>query len=64
MSVKDTECYRNVKDGKCKIYQKFPHPIFLCSIDEHEAMAIIDMEQMLEHMHNKCPLKEQEHEQG
>lgn len=42
------------------IYQKFPHPIYYCGKDGHEAMAIIDFEQMLDHLHNKCPLEKGE----
>ena len=40
------------------IYQKFPHPIFRCGHDGHEEIMIIDLLQVLEHLHDKCPLKE------
>ena len=46
--------------NKCKedIYQKFPHPIFYCGNDEHEAIMIIDLLQVLDHLYEKCPIKE------
>ena len=37
---------------------KFPHPIYVCGADSHEAMAIIDLEQALNHLFKECPKKE------
>ena len=63
LRLKREEQMKRIREHPCikcdvDIYQKFPHPIFQCSKDGHEAMAIIDFEQMLDHLHNKCPLKE------
>ena len=46
--------------NKCKedIYQRFPHPIFYCGNDEHEAIMIIDLLQVLDHLYKDCPIKE------
>jgi len=60
MGVKDTDCYKNAMDGKCDVMQKFPHPICICSIDNHEAIAIIDWEQAFKHLYMDCPLKDVE----
>ena len=40
------------------IYQMFPHPIFICGNDEHEAIMIIDLLQVLDHLYKDCPIKE------
>ena len=37
---------------------KFPHPIYVCGADDHEAIAIIDLEQALDHLLQDCPKKE------
>ena len=37
---------------------KFPHPIYVCGVDDHEAIAIIDLEQALDGLYEKCPKKE------
>ena len=37
---------------------KFPHPIYVCGVDEHEAIAIIDLEQALDHLYKECPKQE------
>lgn len=39
---------------------KFPHPIYVCNVDEHEAIAIIDLEQALDHLFKECPKKDDE----
>ena len=39
---------------------KFPHPIYVCDVDGHEAIAIIDLEQALDHLHMECPKQEDE----
>ena len=39
---------------------KFPHPIYICGVDEHEAIAIIDLEQALDHLLQDCPKQEDE----
>ena len=39
---------------------KFPHPIYVCGVDEHEAIAIIDLEQALDHLLQDCPKREDE----
>lgn len=46
--------------NKCgeNIYQRFPHPIFICGNDEHEAIMIIDLLQVLDHLYKNCPIKE------
>ncbi len=36
---------------------KFPHPIYVCGVDSHDAMAIIDLEQALDHLFKECPKK-------
>ena len=62
MAVKDTGCFKNVNEGKCKVFQKFPHPLYVCGVDEHESIAIIDLEQALTHLYEKCPLKDEDGE--
>ena len=37
---------------------KFPHPIYVCGVDDHEAIAIIGLEQALDGLYEKCPKKE------
>jgi hypothetical protein len=37
---------------------KFPHPIYVCGVDDHEAIAIIDLEQALDHLLQDCPKRE------
>ena len=37
---------------------KFPHPIYVCGADDHEAIAIIDLEQALDHLLQDCPKQE------
>ena len=37
---------------------KFPHPIYVCGVDDHEAIAIIDLEQALDHLLQDCPKQE------
>ena len=37
---------------------KFPHPIYVCGVDDHEAIAIIDLEQALDHLYKECPKQE------
>ena len=59
----DDEYKKKVLDHPCMkcdvpIYQKFPHPIFRCDKDGHDAIMIIDLLQVLENLHDKCPLKE------
>ena len=39
---------------------KFPHPIYVCGVDDHEAIAIIDLEQALDHLLQDCPKREDE----
>ena len=39
---------------------KFPHPIYVCGVDDHEAIAIIDLEQALDHLLQDCPKQEDE----
>ena len=39
---------------------KFPHPIYVCGADDHEAIAIIDLEQALDHLLQDCPKREDE----
>ena len=39
---------------------KFPHPIYVCGVDDHEAIAIIDLEQALDHLLQDCPKLEDE----
>ena len=57
------ELKQQIMDHPCMkcdvpIYQKFPHPIFRCDKDGHDAIMIIDHLQVLENLHDKCPLKE------
>ena len=37
---------------------KSPHPIYVCGVDDHEAIAIIDLEQALDHLLQDCPKRE------
>ncbi len=37
---------------------KFPHPIYVCGVDDHESIAIIGLEQALDHLLQDCPKKE------
>lgn len=37
---------------------RFPHPIYVCGVDDHEDIAIIDLEQALDGLYEKCPKKE------
>jgi len=37
---------------------KFPHPIYVCGVDDHEAIAIIDLEQALDGLLQDCPKRE------
>ena len=37
---------------------KFPHPIYVCGVDDHESIAIIDLEQALDHLYKECPKQE------
>ena len=37
---------------------KSPHPIYVCGVDDHEAIAIIDLEQALDHLYKECPKHE------
>lgn len=39
---------------------KFPHPIYTCSVDNHEAISIIGLEQALDHLFKECPKKDDE----
>ena len=34
---------------------KFPHPIYVCGVDEHEAISIVGLEQALDHLYEDCP---------
>jgi len=44
---------------KCEMVKwKFPHPIYVCGVDDHEAIAIIDLEQALDHLLQDCPKQE------
>ena len=36
---------------------KFPHPIYVCGVDDHEDIAIIGLEQALDGLYEKCPKK-------
>ena len=46
---------------KCEMVKwKFPHPIYVCGVDDHEAIAIIDLEQALDHLLQDCPKQEDE----
>ena len=46
---------------KCEMVKwKFPHPIYVCDVDDHEAIAIIDLEQALDHLLQDCPKREDE----
>ena len=41
---------------KCEMVRwKFPHPIYVCGVDDHEAIAIIGLEQALDHLLDDCP---------
>ena len=54
----------DIKEHPCILCEmvkwKFPHPIYVCGVDEHEAIAIIDLEQALDHLLQDCPKKEDE----
>ena len=46
---------------KCEMVKwKFPHPIYVCDVDDHEAIVIIGLEQALDHLLQDCPKKEDE----
>ena len=36
---------------------RFPHPIYVCGVDNHESIAIVGLEQALDHLHKDCPKK-------
>lgn len=52
----------DIKEHPCiqceMVKWKFPHPIYVCDVDDHEAIAIIDLEQALDHLYKECPKKE------
>ena len=59
----DEELKQKILEHPCNkcdedIYQRFPHPILVCGADEHTGIMIIDLLQGLEHLYEKCPLKE------
>ena len=39
---------------------KFPHPIYVCGVDDHEDIAILGLEQALDGLYEKCPKREDE----
>ena len=46
---------------KCEMVKwKFPHPIYVCGVDDHESIAIIGLEQALDGLYEKCPKREDE----
>ena len=52
------ECFECAKTGRGGAYYKwFGHPIIVCSVDNHESIAIIDLKQGLDHLYKDCPLK-------
>lgn len=52
----------NIEEHPCiqceMVRWKFPHPIYVCGVDDHEAIAIIDLEQALDHLYKECPKQE------
>lgn len=41
---------------KCEMVRwKFPHPIYVCGVDEHEAISIVGLEQALDNLYEDCP---------
>ncbi len=55
---KEFPCFKGAREGKCGCYQKLPHPILVCSIDQHEVIDIVGGSYAFEELYKNCPLKE------
>lgn len=52
---KDHPCFKCARDGDGGAYQKFPHPIVVCSVDDHESIDILGLKNTLDSLYKKCP---------
>ena len=51
--IREHECI------KCNnVYYNPPHPRLKCGVDDHTALDILGLEQCLDSLYEKCPLKD------
>lgn len=55
----DHPCFECARSGKGGVYQDFPHPRLVCSVDGHNKLDILGLKHTLDCLYNDCPLGDQ-----